>query len=146
LLTTEQIGSIEGLFVPDHETFAYSTSKAALHHLSRHLAGRLGWEGITSNSIACGPFATKSTYFTKCSRPHADFHEVMAFTLKAEGEKMVKSMPLGRIGVDEDVAGTALFLASAAGRFVTGATIPLDGGILVTLPKDKIMPSTKSKL
>jgi NAD(P)-dependent dehydrogenase (short-subunit alcohol dehydrogenase family) len=70
----------------------------------------------------------------------------MAFTLKAEGEKMVKSMPLGRIGVDEDVAGTALFLASAAGRFVTGATIPLDGGILVTLPKDKIMPSTKSKL
>jgi NAD(P)-dependent dehydrogenase (short-subunit alcohol dehydrogenase family) len=69
----------------------------------------------------------------------------MAFTLKAEGEKIVKNMPLGRIGVDEDVAGTALFLASPAGRFVTGATIPLDGGILVNLPKDKIMP-TKAKL
>ncbi|KAI0930937.1 hypothetical protein AcV7_004982 [Taiwanofungus camphoratus] len=48
------IGSVEGLRVPDHETYAYSASKAALHHLSRHLAGRLGWEGITSNTIACG--------------------------------------------------------------------------------------------
>ena len=65
-----QIGSVEGLQVPLHETYAYSSSKvcssnlyrtyaniflkAALHHLSRHLAGRLGWEGITSNTIACG--------------------------------------------------------------------------------------------
>lgn len=57
--------------MPLHETYAYSSSKvrlkygfpipisytliqAALHHLSRHFAGRLGWEGITSNTIACG--------------------------------------------------------------------------------------------
>ncbi|KAG6841946.1 hypothetical protein C0991_005126 [Blastosporella zonata] len=57
------IGSIEGLSVPDHETYAYSASKAALHHLSRHLAGRLGWEGITSNTIACGPFESRSEVF-----------------------------------------------------------------------------------
>ena len=56
-----QIGSIEGLTVANHETFAYSASKAGLHHLSRTFAGRLGWEGITSNTIACGAFYTKST-------------------------------------------------------------------------------------
>jgi len=42
--------------VPDHETYAYSASKAGLHHLSRTMGGRLGWEGITSNTIACGQF------------------------------------------------------------------------------------------
>ena len=40
--------------IPDHETYAYSASKAGLHHLSRVMGGRLGWEGITSNTIACG--------------------------------------------------------------------------------------------
>lgn len=48
------IGSVEALSVQSHETYAYAASKAALHHLSKTLAGRLGWEGITSNTIACG--------------------------------------------------------------------------------------------
>lgn len=55
-----QIGSVDGIGVPFHETYAYSASKAALHHLSRHLASRLGWEGITSNTIAFGWFESKS--------------------------------------------------------------------------------------
>lgn len=55
-----QIGSVEGIGVPFHETYAYSASKAALHHLSRHLASRLGWEGITANTIAFGWFESKS--------------------------------------------------------------------------------------
>lgn len=42
--------------MPEHETYAYSASKAGMHHLSRHLAGRLGWEGITSNTLACGMY------------------------------------------------------------------------------------------
>ena len=67
-----QIGSIEGLQVPFHETYAYSASKAGLHHLSRHLAGRLGWEGITSNTIACGPFETKSKRHIYRLMPLAD--------------------------------------------------------------------------
>jgi NAD(P)-dependent dehydrogenase (short-subunit alcohol dehydrogenase family) len=54
-----QIGSIEGLSVPDHETYAYTASKAALHQLSRHLGGKLGREGIVSNTIACGQFLLK---------------------------------------------------------------------------------------
>ena len=53
-----QIGSVEGLVVPAHETYAYAASKAGLHHLSRNLAGRLGSEGITSNTLACGTYCT----------------------------------------------------------------------------------------
>ncbi|KZT37410.1 NAD(P)-binding protein [Sistotremastrum suecicum HHB10207 ss-3] len=111
------IGSVEGLQVPPRHTYSYAASKAALHHLSRHLAGRLGWEGITSNTIACGPFETK----------------MLAHTLKTSGDALMSTMPLQRIGRGEDVAGTALFLSSSAGSFVNGATITLDGGLLVSV-------------
>ena len=49
--------------IPDHETYAYSASKAGLHHLSRAMGGRLGWEGITSNTIACGQYFGFIVYF-----------------------------------------------------------------------------------
>ncbi|KAI0793154.1 hypothetical protein BC629DRAFT_1593037 [Irpex lacteus] len=109
------IGSVEALSVQDHETYAYAASKAALHHLSRSLAGRLGWEGITSNTIACGPFETK----------------MMAHTLKVAGDVILESTPLHRVGKPEEVGGTAVFLASPAAAWMTGATIALDGGGLV---------------
>ncbi|KAI0642843.1 NAD-P-binding protein [Trametes meyenii] len=111
------IGSVEGLTVPDHETYAYSASKAGLHHLSRHLAGRLGSEGITSNTLACGPFESK----------------MMAQTLREFGDFIKASIPLGRIGAPEDVAGACIFLASRAGAWVNGATIQLDGGSIVRM-------------
>ncbi|PAV21938.1 NAD P-binding protein [Pyrrhoderma noxium] len=110
------IGSIEAIRIQPHETFAYSASKAGMHHLSRHLAGRLGWEGITSNTIACGPFESK----------------MMAHNLKHFRDAIIESIPLTRIGTPEDVAGTALFLSSRAGSYVNGATITLDGGSVVT--------------
>ncbi|PBK77405.1 NAD(P)-binding protein [Armillaria solidipes] len=113
------IGSVEGIAVPIHETYAYSASKAALHHLSRHLGGRLGPEGIVSNTIACGPFPTKMT----------------AHSLEAVKDIFTSTIPLRRLGKPEDVAGTALFLASPAGAFVNGATITLDGGMLVSMTK-----------
>ncbi|KAF7574654.1 hypothetical protein PtrM4_062780 [Pyrenophora tritici-repentis] len=50
------IGSIDGLRVPALETFAYSASKAGLHHLSKVLANHLGKRNITVNTVACGPF------------------------------------------------------------------------------------------
>lgn len=113
------IGSVEGLGVPDHETYAYGAAKAGLHHLSRHMGGRLGREGITSNSIACGLFMTKMT----------------AHTAKTEeGKGWIANIPLGRSGLPEDVAGTAMYLASPAGAFVNGATLTLDGGQLVNMP------------
>jgi NAD(P)-dependent dehydrogenase (short-subunit alcohol dehydrogenase family) len=109
------IGSIDGLRVPTLETFAYSSSKAGLHHLSRVLANHLGKRYITSNTIACGPFESK----------------MMAQTLKDFGEHIIGGIPLGRIGSQEDIAGTCLWLSSRAGAYVNGATIALDGGSLV---------------
>ncbi|QRV76606.1 Enoyl-(Acyl carrier protein) reductase [Ceratobasidium sp. AG-Ba] len=119
------IGSVEGERVPRGETYAYSASKAAVAHLSRHLAGRLGSEGITSNTLACGPFESK----------------MMVETLRTQSDTIIASTPLGRIGTPEDVAGACLFLASRAGAFVTGATVTIDGGGLVQLratPKAKL--------
>ncbi|KAL4896830.1 hypothetical protein BDV59DRAFT_171700 [Aspergillus ambiguus] len=106
------IGSIDGLRVPALDTFAYSASKAGLHHLSRHLANHLGRRNITSNSLACGPFQSK----------------MMAQTLRNFGEQIKSGIPLGRIGSPEDVAGACMFLSSRAGSYVNGATIRLDGG------------------
>jgi NAD(P)-dependent dehydrogenase (short-subunit alcohol dehydrogenase family) len=109
------IGSVDGLRVPALETFAYSSSKAGLHHLSRVLAHHLGRRNITSNTIACGPFESK----------------MMAATLRQFRESIEASIPLGRIGSPEDVAGTCLFLSSRAGAYVNGATIALDGGSVI---------------
>ena len=62
----------------------------------------------------------------------------MAFTLQTVGDEIVKGVPLSRIGTPEDVAGTALFLAGRAGAYVNGATIALDGGLLVSAVKGKL--------
>ncbi|KAL2175765.1 uncharacterized protein P884DRAFT_41795 [Thermothelomyces heterothallicus CBS 202.75] len=107
------IGSIDGLRVPQLPTFAYSATKAGLHHLSRHLAVALGPRGVTSNTLACGPFPSK----------------MMAATLRDFGDAIRAANPLGRIGTPADAAGACLFLASRAGAFVNGATIALDGGV-----------------
>ncbi|EJT97797.1 NADP-binding protein [Dacryopinax primogenitus] len=109
------IGSINGERVPGMETYAYSASKAALHQLSKHLALRLGSEGITSNVLACGPFESK----------------MMAHTLRTAKDIVVAGLPMGRIGSPQDVAGASIWLSSKAGAWVTGATIPVDGGHLV---------------
>jgi len=116
------IGSVEGIMIPDHETYAYSASKAGLHHLSRVMGGRLGWEGITSNTIACGPFLSKMT----------------EWSLKHEWGSMVSTVPLSRVGSPEDVAGTALFLSSRAGAYVNAATITLDGGLASAFPRSRL--------
>src|SRR5207249_1126066 len=106
------IGSIDGLHVPVLETYAYSASKAAVHHLTRVLARRLA-PRITVNAVAPGPFESK----------------MMAETLQRFRDAIVGSCPLGRIGEPEDMAGVAIYLASRAGAYVTGAVIPVDGGI-----------------
>ncbi|MHB8242923.1 MAG: glucose 1-dehydrogenase [Solirubrobacteraceae bacterium] len=109
------IGSIDGLRTPAVENYSYSASKAAVHMLTRHLAKRLASEHITVNAIAPGPFESK----------------MMAFALEDPDSRQAieQAVPLGRIGRPDDVAGLALFLASRAGAYVTGAVIPLDGGI-----------------
>ena len=106
------IGSIDGIHVPVLETYSYSASKAAVHQLTRHLAKRLA-PRITVNAIAPGPFESK----------------MMRATLESFGEQIAGSAPLRRIGRPDDMAGTAIFLASRAGAYLTGAVIPVDGGI-----------------
>jgi NAD(P)-dependent dehydrogenase (short-subunit alcohol dehydrogenase family) len=112
------IGSIDGLHVPRlASTYSYSTSKAAVHQLTRVLARELGPRYITVNAVAPGPFQSK----------------MMAWTLENFGPEIAASSPLGRIGRDDDMAGVAVFLASRAGSYVTGAVIPVDGGIATTV-------------
>jgi len=57
----------------------------------------------------------------------------MAETLRSFGKLIVESCPLKRIGEAEDMAGVAIYLASRAGAYVTGAVIPVDGGMSTTL-------------
>ncbi|HEX3771985.1 MAG TPA: SDR family oxidoreductase [Polyangiaceae bacterium] len=107
------IGSIDGIRVPELDTFAYSASKAAVHHMTRVLAVKLGPKHITVNAVAPGPFESKMT----------------AWVLENQRAALVGHCPLGRIGVDADMAGIAVFLASRAAAYITGAVIPVDGGI-----------------
>jgi NAD(P)-dependent dehydrogenase (short-subunit alcohol dehydrogenase family) len=111
------IGSIDGLRVPRFPTYAYSASKAGLHHMTRVLARELGPRHITVNAVAPGPFESK----------------MMAATLKAFGDAIAAAAPLKRIGRPDDMAGVAIYLASRAGAYVTGAVIPVDGGLATTV-------------
>jgi NAD(P)-dependent dehydrogenase (short-subunit alcohol dehydrogenase family) len=111
------IGSIDGLRVPPFPTYAYSASKAGLHHLTRVLARELGPRRITVNAVAPGPFDSK----------------MMAATLRTFGDAIADAAPLRRIGRPDDMAGVAIYLASRAGAYVTGAVIPVDGGIGTTV-------------
>lgn len=107
------IGSIDGVQAPAMETYAYSSSKAAVHQLTRHLAHNLADRNIIVNAIAPGPFESKM------------MHE----TIQRFGDNIRATNPRGRIGEPSDMAGTAIFLSSKASAYITGVVIPVDGGI-----------------
>jgi NAD(P)-dependent dehydrogenase (short-subunit alcohol dehydrogenase family) len=113
------VGSIDGIHVNPMPHYPYSASKAGVHHLTRHLARELGPKQITVNAIAPGPFESK----------------MMAFALDDPEMRsaVAASSPLGRIGRPDDMAGVAVYLSSRAGSYVTGAVIPVDGGIGTTV-------------
>jgi 2-deoxy-D-gluconate 3-dehydrogenase len=106
------IASIDGIKLNPLETYSYHASKAALIYLTRRMAAKLVTDKIVVTAIAPGPFASD---MNRAARDQAD--AVAART------------PLRRIGRDEDMAGTAIFLASRAGDYVVGDTIAVDGGI-----------------
>jgi NAD(P)-dependent dehydrogenase (short-subunit alcohol dehydrogenase family) len=109
------IGSNDGIKVPSFETYAYSASKAGVHMLTRHLAHRLASEHITVNAIAPGVFPSK-----------------MIASVLNDPEKraaLMSEVPLGRPGTPAQAAGTVIYFCSEAGAFVTGAVLPVDGGM-----------------
>ena len=110
------IGSMDGLHVPKlvrTGTFSYSASKAAVHHLTRTLAVELAPRHITVNAVAPGLIATDMT---------GDLDE-------STQETLAKKIPLGRLGVPEDVAGVVWFLASDEASYITGQVVGVNGGM-----------------
>lgn len=107
------ITSIDGQRLNPWETYSYHASKSGLIYLTKRMAARLVQDNIVVTSIAPGAFASD---MNKAARDH--------------GDEVGKSIPLGRIGTEEDLAGAAIFLASRAGDYVVGDTITVDGGIV----------------
>lgn len=111
-------GSIDAYHVPKHETYAYSSSKAAVHMLSKHLAWKLASDHITVNVIAPGLYLSK----------------MLEGTLATKGEEaLLEPVPLKRLAGPSDMAGAAIYLSSKASSFVTGVILSVDGGYATTL-------------
>lgn len=91
----------------------YAASKSGLVGLARSLARELGSRGVTANVVAPGFIAT-------------DMTAALGEDLQA---KYAEQIPLGRMGTVDDVAGVVEFLVSEAGGYVTGALVPVDGGL-----------------
>lgn len=111
------IASINGIDPPVVlDTYAYSASKAAVLMLTRHLAARCAPD-VLVNAICPGPFRSR----------------MMRGTLAGDGEELTKaSTLLKRLGAPEDAVGAALLLASRAGAYITGASLAVDGGALLS--------------
>ena len=105
------IGSVTGIHHQSVQSWSYDVSKAAVHHLTRKLAEHVAPRHITVNAIAPGYVPSK-----------------MSRTLPVSLQDIAASLPLRRVGTAEDMAGVALLLSSRAGAWMTGVTVPVDGG------------------
>lgn len=106
------LSSIAGFSAP-RSSAAYGASKAAVRSLVQYFARTLGPTGGRANGLAPGRIKS----------------DLMTVTGEA-GEKFLQRLPLGRVGETDEIAGPALFLASDMSSYVTGVTIPVDGGYL----------------
>lgn len=102
---------------PQHTIAAYAASKAAVDHFTRVMALELARYGIRANALAPGYFKT-------------DIND--EFLDSEAGDKMRKRIPMRRFGDHKELSGALLLLASDAGSYMTGTTIAVDGGHLVS--------------
>jgi len=107
------LASVGGLAVEPAIAY-YNATKAAVIHLTRHLASELG-PGVRVNAIAPGLVKT----------------DLARALWETHGETIAARLPLRRLGEPEDVAAAAVFLASDAASWITGTTLVVDGGALV---------------
>ncbi len=115
--TIINIASIMGIIGTESEVadaIAYSASKGALITFTRDLAAKWAKHNIRVNAIAPGWFPT----------------DMSQWVIENHGKKLLGHIPLGRFGEGDELKGAALFLASEASRYVTGAILPVDGGYL----------------
>lgn len=108
------ISSMNAYANPKMTNYSYSASKAAIAHLTRHMAADLVKDHITVNAIAPGLFPSKMT----------------AYMLDEHEEAAAAGIPRGRVGTPKDAAGTAIYLCSRASAWVNGQSIVLDGGAI----------------
>ncbi|MGB1208385.1 MAG: SDR family oxidoreductase, partial [Paracoccaceae bacterium] len=111
------VGSVMGDAPLGDGAYSYSASKAAVHHLTQILAKELASQRITVNALAPGPFVSNMTAFATGDADKRD--------------RVGSGVPLGRVGSPEDIAGCLQFLCGRGGAYLTGAILPVSGGLQV---------------
>ena len=111
------IGSVAGATVSRLNAYSYAASKAAVHMLTRDLAGDLASRNINVNAVLPGYFPTNMTAHMRGDDEAVD-------------PALLAKVPMRRMGRPDEIAGIVVFLASRAGAYVTGAEIPVDGGVV----------------
>jgi NAD(P)-dependent dehydrogenase (short-subunit alcohol dehydrogenase family) len=111
------VGSVMGEAALGDGAYSYAASKAAVHQITKIMAKELAGHHVTVNALAPGPFVSRMTAFATADEDTRD--------------KVGHDVPLGRVGRDEDIAGCMQFLCGKGGSFLTGAILPVSGGIQV---------------
>lgn len=109
------VGSIMGDIPKGGDAVSYAVSKGAVHHMTRVLANEFTPRFITVNAIAPGPFLSNMTSF--------------AISTEEGQNRAAQGVPIGRVGRPEDIAGALLYLCGRGGAYVSGAILPLSGGM-----------------